>query len=222
MALRNWRDHLMTLIADVSVFRRQPEVVLWRLCQTSGATETTCSFTEPAPEIFHVLVIFSSRGLGRDARGRVNPDDPTGRSYTARSQNSFAAPDGRFVGVGTAQLKRGEFARGVFSTARLHRRRRSTLNYRQSSRLPSACRRWRGLSRLAARRLPQWHCPERSPRTQLGVGRAPSASHSSRLRSRRHAGVRRGAHADRPESSCRPVCVLEGQSNPEYPSSDPC
>jgi hypothetical protein len=89
MALRNWRDHLMTSIADISVFRRQPEVVLWRLCQTSGATETTCSFTEPAPEIFHVLVIFSSRGLGRDARGRVNPEDPPGRSYTARSQKLF-------------------------------------------------------------------------------------------------------------------------------------
>ena len=70
MPLRNWRDHFMTLIADVPVFRRRREVVLWRLCQTSGTTETTCSFTEPVPEIFHVLVTCDGRTeVRRQMRG---------------------------------------------------------------------------------------------------------------------------------------------------------
>jgi len=70
MALRHWRDHLMTLIADVPVFRRPREVALWRLCQTSGTTETTCSVTEPAPEIFHVLVTCDGRTeVRRQMRG---------------------------------------------------------------------------------------------------------------------------------------------------------
>jgi hypothetical protein len=70
MAIRHWRDHLVTLITDVPVFRRQREVVLWRLCQTSGTTETTCSFTEPAPEIFHVLVTCDGRTeVRRQMRG---------------------------------------------------------------------------------------------------------------------------------------------------------
>jgi 2-polyprenyl-6-methoxyphenol hydroxylase-like FAD-dependent oxidoreductase len=60
MALRNWRDHLVTLITDVSVLRRR-EVVLWRLRQTDGTAETIGSFTEASPETFHVLVTCDGR-----------------------------------------------------------------------------------------------------------------------------------------------------------------
>ena len=70
MALRDWRDHFVTLITDLAVIRRGREVVLWRLRQTPGSTEAACSFTEPAPEIFHVLVTCNGRpGIRRRMRG---------------------------------------------------------------------------------------------------------------------------------------------------------
>jgi hypothetical protein len=70
MVIRHWRDHLMMLIADVPLLRRPREVVLWRLCQTPDTTETTCSFTEPSPEIFHVLVTCNGRTeVRRQMRG---------------------------------------------------------------------------------------------------------------------------------------------------------
>lgn len=36
-------------------------VVLWRLRQTSDVAETACSFTEPSPGIFHVLLTHNGR-----------------------------------------------------------------------------------------------------------------------------------------------------------------
>lgn len=61
MALRIWLHRLATVLGDLSMIRRGHLVVLWRLRQTSDVAETACSFTEPAPGVFHVLLTCNGR-----------------------------------------------------------------------------------------------------------------------------------------------------------------
>jgi hypothetical protein len=57
MSLRTCLQRFMTRLNDVSFVRpRRAAVVLWRLRHTSGVSEAACSFTEPTPGIFHVLL----------------------------------------------------------------------------------------------------------------------------------------------------------------------
>lgn len=61
MALRTCLHCLATLFSDVSFVRRRSVVVLWRLRHTSDVAEAVCSFTEPTPGIFHVLLTHKGR-----------------------------------------------------------------------------------------------------------------------------------------------------------------
>ena len=56
MAFRICLRRIATRLSDLSVVRRRCVVVLWRLRQTSDVAETTCSFTEPSPDVFQVLL----------------------------------------------------------------------------------------------------------------------------------------------------------------------
>lgn len=61
MALQTWLHRLATRLSDISVLRRKCVVVLWRLRQTSDVADTACSFTEPSPDVFHVLLTYNGR-----------------------------------------------------------------------------------------------------------------------------------------------------------------
>lgn len=61
MALRTWHHRLATLVSDLPVVRRRCVVVLWRLRQPSDLAEIACSFTEPSPGIFHVVLTYKGR-----------------------------------------------------------------------------------------------------------------------------------------------------------------
>lgn len=61
MAIRTCLHRLATLLSDVSIVRRKCVVVLWRLRQASDAAEAVCSFTEPSPGVFHVLLTHNGR-----------------------------------------------------------------------------------------------------------------------------------------------------------------
>ena len=61
MALRIWLHRLATVLSDLSMLRRAYVVVLWRLRRTSDLTETTCSVTEPSPDVFQVVLTCNGR-----------------------------------------------------------------------------------------------------------------------------------------------------------------
>ena len=61
MALRTCFYFLAARLSDAGFVRRRSVVVLWRLRQTSDATETVCSFTEPTPGTFHVVLTHKGR-----------------------------------------------------------------------------------------------------------------------------------------------------------------
>lgn len=61
MAFRLWLHRLVTLLGDLSIVRRRSVVVLWRLRQTFDVAETSCSFTEPSPHVFHLLLTCNGR-----------------------------------------------------------------------------------------------------------------------------------------------------------------
>jgi hypothetical protein len=61
MAGQLWLYRLAGRLMDLSVIRRRRVIVLWRLHRTAGAAETVCSFTEPSPNLFDVLLTSNER-----------------------------------------------------------------------------------------------------------------------------------------------------------------
>jgi hypothetical protein len=120
MALRNWRDHLVTLITDVSVLRRR-EVVLWRLRQTDGTAETMCSFTETSPETFHVLVTRDGRAEVRRRLVGIGTLMSWSESLNARLRSAgWHDVDGQHASHGD-RVGRAHSARPTFAARGVHR-----------------------------------------------------------------------------------------------------
>jgi hypothetical protein len=61
MADRIWLYRLARRLIDRSGVPRSCVVVLWRLHQAGEVPETVCSFTEPSPNLFQVLLTCGGR-----------------------------------------------------------------------------------------------------------------------------------------------------------------